>query len=46
MSDTVVAASADNRFEQIMLLLKPRRLVDGLLLPALGIIAFLMVWQL
>lgn len=45
MSDTVVAASADNRFEQIMLLLKPRRLVDGLLLPALGIIAFLMVWQ-
>ena len=45
MSDAALVDSVDHRFEQIQSLFKSQRLVRGLLLPTLGIIAFLMMWQ-
>ena len=45
MSDTAVAVSQDQRFDQMMSMISPRRLAGGLLLPTLGIIAFLLAWQ-
>lgn len=45
MSDTVVAVSQNQRFDQMVSLIKLQRLAQGLLLPTLGIIAFLLIWQ-
>lgn len=45
MSDTATASPIDQRFEQMITLFRSPRLVQSLLLPCLGIIAFLMLWQ-
>ena len=45
MADTTVTASPDHRFEQMMAWINPQRLVESLLLPAIGICVFLMAWQ-
>ncbi len=45
MTDTVVALRPDERFRQMIEGISSKSFVEGLLLPALGIIAFLLVWQ-
>jgi nitrate/nitrite transport system permease protein len=44
MSDAAVV-TIDKRFEQMMALLNPQRLVEAMLLPCIGIAVFLMLWQ-
>ena len=45
MPDTMSASKPDQRFEQMVASLRPGRLADGLILPALGIVCFLLAWQ-
>ena len=45
MSDTLVAAKPDMRFEQMMEKLKPARVAQVLVLPAIGILLFGLLWQ-
>jgi nitrate/nitrite transport system permease protein len=45
MSDPAIALKQDDRFAQMVAALKPQRLADVLVLPALGILLFLMLWQ-
>ena len=44
MSDAAVA-TIDKRFEQMMAMLSPQRLVQVMLLPCIGIAVFIMLWQ-
>ena len=44
MSDAAVV-TIDKRFEQMMAMLNPQRLVQVMLLPCIGIALFLMLWQ-
>ena len=44
MSDAAVV-TIDKRFEQVMAMLNPQRLVQVMLLPCIGIALFLMLWQ-
>ncbi len=45
MSDSAITMKQDDRFERMVAVLKPQQLADVLILPALGILFFLMVWQ-
>mgnify|MGYP000156017248 CR=1 FL=1 len=45
MSDPAIALQQDDRFAQMIAALRPQRLADVLVLPALGVVLFLMVWQ-
>jgi nitrate/nitrite transport system permease protein len=45
MSETALAFNPDPRFDQMIAALKPRRLLDVMLLPSLGLMVFLLLWQ-
>lgn len=45
MSDTALETRPDQRFEQMVAVLKSGRLADLLVLPMLGILFFLLAWQ-
>lgn len=45
MSDTAVTIRADDRFQQIVSRISSKAFVEGMVLPTLGILVFLLVWQ-